>query len=576
MRRLLWLLVCLAVAVSGITAVQRIQMERQQRVVELVYDYRGLEHLASYTGLDMVDILKELREQGVTTIAVPAYSLLELALAGELVPDEIGQYLESHAHELDNLWDQPTIYPKDAFAVVETAGMKAAPRLSNPPWGLSDEWLDHSPNFVILGGVESPGFPYHVRDYAQLLADLDAKIGVVEFAQQKGFPGLAPPERMVRVHGINQREMEALSSERITARYLRAAKERNIRVLYLHPILTGEDPWQATLQILTDLTSGLRSAGFTLGESRPFPAWQVPSWQRTIVWIGIWAGAALLTSAWVKLPAVMYALGAALGLLFSITLSSVNLTLAQQGMALLAAVVFPCLAFQVQAGRSTISRFASISAVSIAGGFLVAGCLTGTEYLIKVAEFRGVKLMHILPIGIMALAVVFQPILPIKSRRELGSQLSFLWNLSIPLKLLVVGGTCLAGAGAVYILRTGNFGLPVANMEIVLREFLEKVLVVRPRTKEFLIGHPALYILLRERRGKAAWLMPVAVIGQLSMVNTFSHIHTPLLVTLIRTGYGLVFGYIIGWTVYQLYQLGKGLFTGDRGLGVSRLWQSGR
>ena len=137
-------------------------------------------------------------------------------------------------------------------------------------------------------------------------------------------------------------------------------------------------------------------------------------------------------------------------------------------------------------------------------------------------------------------------------------------------------GTCLAGAGAVYILRTGNFGLPVANMEIVLREFLEKVLVVRPRTKEFLIGHPALYILLRERRGKAAWLMPVAVIGQLSMVNTFSHIHTPLLVTLIRTGYGLVFGYIIGWTVYQLYQLGKGLFTGDRGLGVSRLWQSGR
>ena len=70
MRRLLWLLVCLAVAVSGITAVQRIQMERQQRVVELVYDYRGLEHLASYTGLDMVDILKELGEWGVT-IAVP-------------------------------------------------------------------------------------------------------------------------------------------------------------------------------------------------------------------------------------------------------------------------------------------------------------------------------------------------------------------------------------------------------------------------------------------------------------------------------------------------------------------------
>lgn len=206
----------------------------------------------------------------------------------------------------------------------------------------------------------------------------------------------------------------------------------------------------------------------------------------------------------------------------------------------------------------------------------MAGSLTGTEYLIKLVEFRGVKLMHVLPIGIMVLTVAFQPVLPIKGKHELSSRLRFLWNLSIPLKLLLVGGTGLAAAGAVYILRTGNFGLPVANLEITLRELLERVLVVRPRTKEFLIGHPALYFLLKERNEKAAWLMPVAVIGQLSMVNTFSHIHTPLLVTLIRTGYGLVFGYIIGWVVYRLYLLGKGLFMSDRGFGLSRLWQSGR
>lgn len=576
MRKLLWLFVCAALVVSGFTAVQRIQVEKQQNVVELVYDYRGLEQLASYTHREMSELLNELRARGVTTIAVPAYSLLELTLSGTTVPGYILEYTASHAHELDTLWDQATIYPSSAFAAIREAGLKAAPRLSNPPWGLSSEWLQYSPDLVILGGVESPGYPRNLADYASRLAELDARVGVVEFAQQKGVERLAPPERMVRVHGINQREMEVLDAERITARYLRAAKERNIRVLYLRPILTGEDPWDETLQLLGALTNELQSAGFVLGESQPFPAWNVSAWQRIITWLGIWAGAALLLSSWVRLPGVVFLGAAGLGLLFSLGLAARNLTLAQQGMALLAAVVFPCLAFQVQRGRSHLLRFFSISAVSIAGGLLVAGSLTGTEYLIKLVEFRGVKLMHVLPIGIMVLTVAFQPVLPIKGKHELSSRLRFLWNLSIPLKLLLVWGTGLAAAGAVYILRTGNFGLPVANLEITLRELLERVLVVRPRTKEFLIGHPALYFLLKERNEKAAWLMPVAVIGQLSMVNTFSHIHTPLLVTLIRTGYGLVFGYIIGWVVYRLYLLGKGLFMSDRGFGLSRLWQSGR
>ena len=238
---------------------------------------------------------------------------MELTLSGTTVPLHL-EYLV-YAHELDTLWDQATKYPSSAFAAIREAGLKAAPRLSNPPWGLSSEWLQYSPDLVILGGVESPGYPRNLADYASRLAELDARVGVVEFAQQKGVERLAPPERMVRVHGINQREMEVLDAERITARYLRAAKERNIRVLYLRPILTGEDPWTKHCS-LGALTNELQSAGLLSARvSHSLRGTYRLGRHHNLV--RIWAGAALLSSR-VRLPGVVF-LGAA-GLGFAVFL----------------------------------------------------------------------------------------------------------------------------------------------------------------------------------------------------------------------------------------------------------------
>lgn len=577
MRKVLWLLVLAAVAASLGTAVQRIRLETKQTTVELVYDFRSLEHLAYRMGVDVGALLEELRERGVESIAVSPYSLLETALYGEEVPPHILAYAAEHRDKFDLLWDMPAVFPSSAFAAVQQAGLKAVPRLANPPWGLPQTWLDYRPSLVILGGVESPGYPDNLSEYAALFKELGVRVGVVEFAQQKGVRQLAPASQMVRVHGINQRELESLSPNRVVARYLRAVRERNIRVLYVRPFLEGEDPWGRSLALLEDLRGKLQAAGYQLGESIPFPKWQVPVYVSGIIWAGIWAAGALLAETWIKLPPAVLCLLAGTGLGVTAALAAHHFQLAQQGMAFLAAVIFPCLAMQVTRGRSPLARFACIAAVSTGGGLVVAGCLTGTEYLIKLAEFRGVKAMHVLPVGMMVLAVLLEPILPLGSWSALRERLRSLWNASIPLKVLLVGGTGIVCGAAVYILRTGNFGLPVAQFEVEFREFLERVLIVRPRTKEFLIGHPALYFILKkDGKGLAAWLAPIAVIGQLSMVNTFSHIHTPLLVTLYRTGAGLIFGYIIGWMTFQLYQLGKGLWTSDSNFRVSRLWQSRR
>ncbi|MNC52322.1 hypothetical protein D3C75_1016630 [compost metagenome] len=56
----------------------------------------------------------------------------------------------------------------------------------------------------------------------------------------------------------------------------------------------------------------------------------------------------------------------------------------------------------------------------------------------------------------------------------------------------------------------------------------------------------------------AAFIMIVAVIGQLSMVDTFAHIHTPVLISVIRGGLGLGLGLIIGLLAALAWQIAEG------------------
>jgi len=106
--------------------------------------------------------------------------------------------------------------------------------------------------------------------------------------------------------------------------------------------------------------------------------------------------------------------------------------------------------------------------------------------------------------------------------------------LTAPLRIWhVLALAVVALGGLIYILRTGNvyLGLPIPQFDEGMRRFLENMLVFRPRTKEFLIGHPAL-MLAAAVALSGYWrislpLVLIGCIGQISMINTFSHIHTP-------------------------------------------------
>jgi len=112
----------------------------------------------------------------------------------------------------------------------------------------------------------------------------------------------------------------------------------------------------------------------------------------------------------------------------------------------------------------------------------------------------------------------------------------------------------LAGAVLLMITRSGNRPfLDALGFELKARAWLEQILIARPRTKEFLFGYPALMLGVGlALRGNRRWipvLLLAAVIGQTSLVNTLCHIHSPLPLSLLRIGNGVILGLIAGGLV---------------------------
>ncbi len=177
----------------------------------------------------------------------------------------------------------------------------------------------------------------------------------------------------------------------------------------------------------------------------------------------------------------------------------------------------------------------------IAGGLVIAGAYSAPVYMYRVSTFGGVKLSLLLPPALILLA-------DLKRREHPESLIQILTRPPLWGELALVGA--LALGALVMILRSGNYGF-VSNSEIVFRDWVEKLLWARPRTKEFLIGYPALvcwYWLKRRglwERWREAPRLAVAL-AFTSAVNTFCHFHTPLALSLTRCFNGWWIGLLLG------------------------------
>jgi len=119
----------------------------------------------------------------------------------------------------------------------------------------------------------------------------------------------------------------------------------------------------------------------------------------------------------------------------------------------------------------------------------------------------------------------------------------------ITVKYIAFAGVIL-GALLLIVMRSGNTMTSAASsLELMFRNFLEKYLVARPRTKE-LIAFPILFLvpyLAKFKNREFAFLaMGAGMIGVENIINSFCHIRMPVFITSLSTIYSLIFAIIIG------------------------------
>ena len=96
--------------------------------------------------------------------------------------------------------------------------------------------FDNIKTFV-FSGDSVLGYPNHISLMASLMSENNYNLGLIEFNNQSGFTKLSNliQTNTYKVHGVNEYELERYSFEQMTARYVRAVKERNVKYLFYKP-----------------------------------------------------------------------------------------------------------------------------------------------------------------------------------------------------------------------------------------------------------------------------------------------------------------------------------------------------
>ncbi len=180
------------------------------------------------------------------------------------------------------------------------------------------------------------------------------------------------------------------------------------------------------------------------------------------------------------------------------------------------------------------------------------GLLSTPLTMTEIDRFSGVKLVLALPPLLCLLLYLFT--------RRWGSRLTPASLSEAPVSVLqLVAGVVLLGAGYLVLARSGNQSdITPSAFELALRSHLTTLLAVRPRFKEFVLGFPALMLvpaLVPSDRARWGWLFALAIgVGLGDVVDTFSHLHTALAVSLLRLFNGAVVGIIVGAIAVAAYR----------------------
>lgn len=464
----------------------------------------------------------------------------------------------------------PLGFSQERLEPFSRAGIRVVPRIepSPDPVGSLRDLQGARVSAVLFTGETLPGYPGREGEAAGELRRRGWLLGLVEKPDQlsnlhpRGMERMGRELPSVRFFSL-QEWLLRRSPEQVVDAAVRAVEERNVRALYLRPLEKGITPLREVEENgrwLGELRRRLKDKGFTFGPPEPFPALEVGLFPSLLVSLGIGAGAGLL---WRELFPGFSRLGPFFLLLAFLGLGGET---GRHLAALGAAVVFPPLGLALF--LSLFSRrfsllplaLAGAALVALGGGLLLGGLLSDTAHLLEESYFRGVKLSFALPPLLGFLLYLRKEGLGFYESngpgeagaggRGVGEELWRLGDCPLRFKHLAAVFLLLL-ALFLYLVRSGNVQASLTpGWELAVRDFLEGVLGVRPRTKEFLVGYPALALawlcLERKERFLALFLSLLGIMAPVSVVNSFSHLRTPLEVSLWRSLHGFWMGLVLG------------------------------
>ncbi len=634
---LLFALLALGVVAGLISADHRWKAEDRNRRVELIVDYSDAQALANTTRRQIEDVLPQLRTAGITTVALTEDTLGTLYANGvvtytrdgnetvvRFAPGFPGQrarvveMLARKAHGLvvtpegaDSLrigspWPQFSSVPigldSDSVARVRQNRLLVSPRLANYPGATAESiaWEmaqtkrqcagpDGRIGPVIFAGASVLGNRGLIKATAAAFQADHLTYGSVELGKTLGDEDLSrlAADRTIRVHSISADEIGNMEEPTAVERFVRAAKERNIRACYVRLFTYGlaKDPdvISANTSFIGKIVAGMTEAHLIVDgdPARPYAndahgGDGAPSLVlRLLMALGVLGGAMLLLTTFTRLRGRAFAVALVIGAMLALGLAVPGHSAkGREVLALLAACVFPALGLcAVRLPRATASAgealrrafgtYVQMTGVTLLGIILVVGLLAGRLFLIKVDEFLGVKLVLVAPVVLVSayyglgLAELGSRAGWAERRETVLGCLSTLAAKPLRLGQVVVGFVALV-ALALLVARSGNDpGVGVSATELHVRALLDHYLLVRPRTKEFGLGHPALLLGLacaasRRWRPLVLPLLVIGSLGQSSLQDTFCHLHTPLLISSLRGLIGWAIGAVIGAIVWLI------------------------
>lgn len=436
-------------------------------------------------------------------------------------------------------------------------------------------------------GREIVGFPNELPYMAEQLLKRAISFGMVEHYTQLQFShldGLLPlaeqmQYRVARTYIIDKAEQRKLRMPEALRRWALTDEERNIRINYIKPFMIpqdGKDIYQLNLDYVKGITDDVHGRDYTTGTPGVFSAeasTYKPYFPEPVM---------LLPAAWAVVAGVilylsllfdfkkrnLYLLLELLGIAVSIVIINTASPTMRQILAFAAATVFPVLSMTVLIEfwesrgahckcvvdlllQATLQLGIAI-AMSLTGAALLSALLADSRFFLEIDIYRGVKLTFIMPILLLLIWYMkrFNVLGKAESVTVLQSIRHFL-AVSINVRHLFILGF-LAFVAYIFVGRSGHTsGVPVPAIELKMRFFLEQVMYARPREKEFVIGHPAFYLAVMAAYYKAPRLvqMPLAIaalIGQASLVQTFAHMRTPVIMSFVRALDGYLLGAVLG------------------------------